>query len=110
MFHELASRDREDGGATGQSQGVGLEAYWNSTSQGPIPEDARKYSHILGRSRRFMKYPGYNSGRSAVWSAHLPWEQGVGGSNPPVPTSKYERAGVAITLPFCFLELELTPI
>ena len=27
------------------------------------------------------------SGRSAAWSAHLPWEQGVGGSNPPVPTS-----------------------
>ena len=27
------------------------------------------------------------SGRSAVWSAHLPWEQGAGGSNPPVPTS-----------------------
>jgi hypothetical protein len=32
IFHELASRDREDGCATGQPQGVGLEAYLNSTS------------------------------------------------------------------------------
>ena len=27
MFHELLSRDREDGSATGQPQGVGPEAY-----------------------------------------------------------------------------------
>jgi hypothetical protein len=27
------------------------------------------------------------SGRSAAWLAHLPWEQGVGGSNPLAPTS-----------------------
>jgi hypothetical protein len=27
MFHELQSRDREDGRATGQPQGVGPEAY-----------------------------------------------------------------------------------
>ena len=25
------------------------------------------------------------SGRSAVWLAHLPWEQGAGGSNPLAP-------------------------
>ncbi|MDH3964630.1 MAG: hypothetical protein OEV25_14570 [Deltaproteobacteria bacterium] len=35
------SRDREDGRATGQSQGVGPEAYLNGTSQGepalPVP-------------------------------------------------------------------------
>ena len=42
MFHELLSRDREDGRATGQPQGVGLEAYLNGTSQGTTPEDARK--------------------------------------------------------------------
>jgi len=59
MFHELASRDREHGCATGLPQGVGSEAYLNSTSQGPTPEDARKDGHIRGRSRRFMKYPGW---------------------------------------------------
>ena len=26
------------------------------------------------------------SGRSAAWIAHLPWAQGVGGSNPLAPT------------------------
>jgi hypothetical protein len=57
MFHELMSRDREDGCATGQPQGVGSEAYLNGTSQGPTPEDARKDGRIRGRSKRFMKYP-----------------------------------------------------
>ena len=66
MFHELLSRDREDGSAcppsracslrrggraTGQPQGVGPEAYLNGTSQGARPEDARKDSHIHGRSK-----------------------------------------------------------
>jgi len=73
IFHELASRDREDGcacpplrafslrrggRATGQPQGVGPKAYLNSTSQGPTPEDARKDTHIRGRSRQSMKYAG----------------------------------------------------
>ncbi len=58
VFHELPSRDREDGCATGQPQGVGSEAYLNSTSQGPTPEDARQEGHILGRSRELVKYPG----------------------------------------------------
>ena len=58
IFHELLSRDHEDGRATGQPQGVGSEAYLNGTSQGPTPEDARKDGHIRGRSKRFMKYPG----------------------------------------------------
>jgi hypothetical protein len=58
MFHELVSRDQEDGLATGQPQGVGPEAYLNGTSQGPMPEDARKDGHIRGRSKRFMKHPG----------------------------------------------------
>jgi hypothetical protein len=53
------SRDHEDGCATGQSQGVGSEAYLNVTSQGPTPEDARKDGHISGRSRRFMEYSGW---------------------------------------------------
>jgi hypothetical protein len=58
MFHELMSRDREDGRATGQPQGVGSEAYLNGTSQEPTPEDARKDGQIRRRSKRFMKYPG----------------------------------------------------
>jgi len=37
MFHELLWRDREDGFATGQPQGVGPEAYLNGTSQGTTP-------------------------------------------------------------------------
>ena len=36
IFHELLSRDREDGRATGQPQGVGPEAYLNGTSQGEL--------------------------------------------------------------------------
>ncbi|MEE9532428.1 MAG: hypothetical protein V3W52_15680 [Syntrophobacteria bacterium] len=52
----MLSRDREDGCATGQPQGVGSEAYLNGTSQGPTPEDARKHAHIRGRSRPFMRY------------------------------------------------------
>jgi len=51
MFHELLSRDREDGLATGQPQGVEPEAYLNGSSQGPTPEDARKDVHIRGRSK-----------------------------------------------------------
>ncbi|MDH3963794.1 MAG: hypothetical protein OEV25_10300 [Deltaproteobacteria bacterium] len=54
----MASRDHEHGCATGQPQGVGSEAYLNSTSQGPTPEDARKDTHIRGRSRPLMKYAG----------------------------------------------------
>jgi hypothetical protein len=58
IFHELLSRDHEDGRATGQPQGVGSEGYLNGTSQVPTPEDARKDGHIRGRSKLFMKYPG----------------------------------------------------
>ena len=46
IFHELLSRDHEDGRATWQPQGVGSEAHLNGTSQGPTPEDARKDVHI----------------------------------------------------------------
>jgi hypothetical protein len=51
IFHELLSRDHEDGCATWQPQGVGSEAYLNGTSQGPTPEDGRKDDHIRGRSK-----------------------------------------------------------
>jgi len=58
IIHESVSRDREDGRATGQPQGVESEAYLNGTSQGSTLEDARKDGHIRGRSSRFMNYPG----------------------------------------------------
>ncbi len=51
IFHELLSRDHEDGCATWQPQGVGSEAYLHGTSQLPTPEDVRKDGHIRGRSR-----------------------------------------------------------
>jgi hypothetical protein len=51
IFHESPPRDREDGRATRQPQGVGSEAYLNGTSQVPAPEDARKDGHIRGHSR-----------------------------------------------------------
>ena len=50
MFHELQSRDDEDGLATGQPQGVRPEAYLTGTSKGATPEDARKEVQIRGRS------------------------------------------------------------
>ena len=58
IFHELLSRDRGDGRATWEQQGVGSEAYLNGTSQEPTSEDPRKNGHIRGRSRCFMKCPG----------------------------------------------------
>jgi hypothetical protein len=58
MCHELLSQDRKNGRATGQPQGVGLEAYLNGTPQGTTPEDARKDAHIRGRSRLFMRHQG----------------------------------------------------
>jgi hypothetical protein len=49
MFHELQSRDREDGRATGQPQGVGSEAYLNGTSQGEL---------VLSLSKEHPRTPG----------------------------------------------------
>jgi len=40
-------------------RGIGSEVYLNGTSQGPTPEDAWKDGHIRGRSKLFMKHPGY---------------------------------------------------
>ena len=59
IFDGLALRDREDGRVTVQPQGFGPESYLNSTSQGSKTEDAQKDAHIRGRSRQFIKYPGY---------------------------------------------------
>ena len=57
-MHELVSRDREDGLATGQPQGLASEAYLGSTSQGVGPEDAGKDTHLRGRSSQLVHYPG----------------------------------------------------
>ncbi|MDH3800947.1 MAG: hypothetical protein OEU80_02540 [Deltaproteobacteria bacterium] len=62
----MLSRDREDGRATCLPQGVGSEAYLNGTLQEPTPEDARKDGHIRGRSKLFMKYPGYSVGSISI--------------------------------------------
>lgn len=42
------------------------------------------------------------SGRSAVWLAHLVWDQGVEGSNPFAPTIK-KKEGVFLTRPSFFM-------
>jgi hypothetical protein len=68
IFHELLSRDREDGRATGQPQDVGSEAYLNGTSQGPTPEDARKDGHIV-RARYAPLSPA--SGFPVSWSQQV---------------------------------------
>jgi hypothetical protein len=38
---------------------IEAEAYPNGTLQEPTPEDAQKDGHIQGRSKRFMRHPGY---------------------------------------------------
>ena len=58
IIHVTAWRDREDGRATGHSQGLAPESYLNSTSQGSRPEDGRKDGHTHGRSRRCMNNAG----------------------------------------------------
>ena len=81
IFHELLSRDHEDGRATWQPQGVGSEAYLNGNSQEPTPEYARKDGHICGRSKLFMEYPGsfappwtgFRPSRIIEWS-RLTWK------------------------------------
>ena len=77
MFYELLSRDHEDGRATGQPQGFGSEAYVNTTSQGPTPEDARKDAHII-RARYAPLSPA--SGFPVSWSQQVIHEiSGLGG-------------------------------
>ena len=71
MFHELQWRDREDGRATGQPQGVEYEAYLNGTSQGSTPEDAREDGHII-RARYAPLSPA--SGFPVSWSQQAIYE------------------------------------
>jgi hypothetical protein len=84
MFHELMSRDHEDGRDTRSTiaerrmkicskarenqrtngkirdpkSKIEAEAYLNGTSEGPTSEDARRDGYIRGRSRQFIKHPG----------------------------------------------------
>ena len=67
IFHELLSRDHEDGCATWQPLGVGYEAYMG-TSQGPTPEDAKKDGHII-RARCAPLSPA--SGFPVSWSQQV---------------------------------------
>jgi hypothetical protein len=55
----LCSETVERGVPQGNRKGVEPEAYLNSTSQGPTPEDGRKEGHIRGRSSRIVKYSGW---------------------------------------------------
>ena len=47
--------------------------------------DISRFSHYI--CQLFFGGQPTTTGRSAVRLAHLPWEQGVGGSNPLAPTS-----------------------
>ncbi len=76
IFHELLSRDHEDGRAT-RSAGACAACratagcwfpYLNGTSQGPTPEDARKDGHII-RARCAPLSPA--SGFPVSWSQQV---------------------------------------
>jgi hypothetical protein len=58
--HREPARSGEAGGPPGNRPAVPRDwfPYLNGTSQGPTPEDARKYGQISGRSKLFMKYSG----------------------------------------------------
>ena len=61
MFHELLWRGHEDGGATGQPQGVGSEAYLNGTSQGELVLNvAEGTPEAPGRTAIFLVAVGYS--------------------------------------------------
>jgi hypothetical protein len=84
MFHELMSRDREDGCATGQPQGGWFRGAPERTSQGATAEDSRKDGQIRGRSTQFMKYPGWAESRRALLNTgqgnHITWRRGLKGT------------------------------
>ena len=53
----------------------------------------------LSLNRVYGKQP--MSGRSAAWIAHLPWAQGVGGSNPLAPTIPINHKRTLKNVQFC---------
>jgi hypothetical protein len=67
IIHELLSRDHEDGRATWQPQGVGLEAHLNGTSQGEL---------VLLRYAQ-DKFPRRRNTRGRQVGRPYPWSQQV---------------------------------
>jgi hypothetical protein len=65
-MHETPWRDRGDGRATGQPQGLGPEAYPFSTSQGTRPEDARLPARRAYSSERRAARSAVAAGGSCV--------------------------------------------
>src|SRR2546422_9168596 len=64
------------------------------SQRSPIPIASRT-STLLIATNHYFPLPLIScfllSGRSAVWLAHLPWAQGVGGSNPLAPTNEWNN-------------------
>ena len=54
----------------------------------------------LQQSQSLDKLLSPRSGRSAVWLAHLVWDQGVGGSNPSAPTFHIQNPVASTTAGF----------
>ena len=72
-MHETPERDRGDGRAAGQPQGLGPEAYLCSTSQGSRPEDAPLPTAQNGAAPG----AGMVCGAKRIRSLYLPWMTGV---------------------------------
>ena len=59
IIHEGSYRARAADRDHGRPQGFGSEAWLNTTSQGPKPEDARQIGLIHARGRSFMNNAGW---------------------------------------------------
>ena len=78
VMHETPWRDRGDGRATGQPQGLGPEAYWFSTSQGARPEDARLPARRAYSSKRRAARSAVAAGESCIMRARRARGGGAG--------------------------------
>jgi hypothetical protein len=68
-MHETPERERGDGRAAGQPQGLGAKAYFSSTSQGARPEDARLPARRGSSSERRTAKSAVAAGRSCIMRA-----------------------------------------
>ena len=92
----------------GNRRGVGSEAYLNGTSQGSTSEDARKDGHIRGRSRQFMKYPGYRIGSQS--GRNLPANKKATSKVTLVClVPKIRLSGISITIQYYYNQISLVP-
>ena len=73
IMHETLPRDRGDGRATGQPQGLGPEAYVFSTSQGSRPEDARLPARRASSSEGRTAISAVAAGGSCMMRARDRW-------------------------------------